>query len=329
VADWQDQLRFDPFPPLLSSKNRSLLYFARRDLLDEQAESSESLWQLPEVERILNRQLHDGAWRYPGGKKHIRSQDNYDQIETFRILSQLVEKHGLDKRDSAIRAAAEYLFSHQTEEGDFARGILGNQYAPYYSAAIMELLIKAGYDTDPRIDRGFRWLLAVRQNDGGWAIPFRTVGGKFGRCTNWTRILNADTISPDLSKPFSHMVTGMVLRAFAAHRKYRSSADASTAGKLLVSRFFRRDMYPDRQSVAFWTKFSYPFWFTDVLSSLDSLSLMGFMKDDSQINRALNWFIAKQQKNGVWKLHTVRGKDKDLPLWISLAICRVFRRLLS
>ena len=329
MSDWRDQLKFDPLPPLLSSENRSLIHFARRDLLDEQSESSESLWQLPEVKRILNTQLNDGAWEYPAGKKHIRSQDNYNQIETFRILSQLVEKHGLNKRHSAIRAAAEYLFSHQTEKGDFARGILGNQYAPYYSAAIMELLIKTGYDTDPRIDRGFQWLLAVRQNDGGWAIPFRTVGAKFGGRTNWARILNADTISPDLSKPFSHMVTGMVLRAFAAHRKYRTSVAASTAGKLLVSRFFKRDTYPDRQSVAFWTKFSYPFWFTDLLSALDSLSLMGFTRDDSQINRALNWFVAKQKKNGVWKLPILRGKDKDLPLWISLAICRVFRRLLS
>jgi hypothetical protein len=327
VTDWRNQLKFDPLPSLLSSKNESLLYFVRRDLLDEHLTSVEALWQTREVKRILNRQLDGGAWKYSGGRKYIRSEDNYNQIETYRILGQLVDKHDLNRRHRAIRQAGQYLFSHQTEEGDFARGILGNQYAPYYSAAMMELLIKAGYEADPRIERGFRWLLAIRQNDGGWAIPLRTVGAKFGGRTGWTKILNADTISPDLTKPFSHMVTGMVLRAFAAHSKYRKSTEAVAAGRLLLSRFFKRDTYPDRQSIVFWTKFSYPFWFTDLLSALDSLSLIGFSKDNQQINRALDWFITRQQKDGGCKLPLLRGKDKDLPLWISLAICRVFKRL--
>jgi hypothetical protein len=221
MTDWRNQLNFDPLPSLLSSRNESLNYFVRRDLLDEHLASVEVIWQTPEVRRILRRQLDEGGWKYPAGKKHIRSEDNYNQIETYRILGQLVEKHGLNRKHPATGKAAEYLFSHQTEEGDLARGILGNQYAPYYCAAMMELLIKAGYDADPRIEKGFQCLLAIRQDDGGWTIPFRTVGSKSGGRTGWTKILNAHTISPDLSKPSSHMVTGMVLRAFAAHGKYK------------------------------------------------------------------------------------------------------------
>jgi len=38
----------------------------------------------------------------------------------------------------------------------------------YYSGAIMGLLIQAGYQTDPRIEKGFQWLLCTRQDDGGW-----------------------------------------------------------------------------------------------------------------------------------------------------------------
>ena len=327
MTDWRNQLRFDPLPLLLSSENESLTYLVRRDLLDEQPGSVELLWQRPEVKRILRRQLDAGAWKYAGGNKHIRSQDDYNQIETYRVLGELVDKHGLNRKHPAIAQAAEYLFSHQTEEGDFARGILGNQYAPYYSAAMMELLIKAGYEADPRIERGFQWLLAIRQKDGGWAIPLRTVGEKFGGVTGWRKTLNSPTINPDSSKPFSHMVTGVVLRAFAAHSKYRSSAEAVAAGNLLASRFFKRDAYPDRQGISFWTGFSYPFWFTDLLSALDSLSLMGFSRHKPQINRALDWFITRQRKDGDWKLHLLRGKDKDFPLWISLAICRVLKRL--
>ncbi len=72
-------------------------------------------------------------------------------------------------------------------------------------------------------------------------------------------------MQPDRTKPFSHLVTGVVLRAFAAHPKYRQLDEAKAAGNLLASRFFKKDAYPDRGTAAFWTKFSFPFWFTDIL----------------------------------------------------------------
>jgi len=324
VKDWRRQLRFDPLPPLLFSENEAIRYFTRRDLLDEKVESVESLWHLREVYRILGRQLCDGSWKYPGGgKKHLRSMEDYNQIETFRVLGQLVEKYALDRRNPAIGRAADYLFSHQTEEGDF-RGIYGNQYTPNYTAAIMELLIKAGYGEDPRIGRGFNWLLSTRQSDGGWAIPLRTVGRGSGTLLQALR--NPKTIKPDRSKPFSHCITGVVLRAFAANEEYRKTMEAKVAGKLLESRFFQPDKYPDRRAASFWTRFSFPFWFTDLLSSLDSLSLMEFAVDDPQINEALEWLITRQQENGVWNLSLLRTKDKELSSWVNLAICRVFKR---
>ena len=323
MENWRKQLKFDPLPPLFSSGDEALCYFTRRDLLDEKVESVESLWHLREVERLLDKQLDDGAWKYPGsGKEHLRAAEDYNQLETFRSVGQLVEKYGLNKKHPAIKRAADYLFSRQTKEGDF-RGIYGNQYTPNYSAAIMELLIKAGYDKALHIKRGFRWLVSIRQHDGGWAIPISTVRAKWN-----VQTLGGDRISPDLSRPFSHMVTGVVLRAFAAHEEYSQSKEAIAAGKLLASRFFKKDTYPGRQTADFWTRFSYPFWFTDLLSALDSLSLMGFASDDPQIEKALEWFIAQQQENGVWQLSLLRrGTDQDLGLWVSLAICRVFKRL--
>jgi hypothetical protein len=305
----------------MASKNQAIRYFTRRDLLEEVVEKIENLWQLPQVKKLLSKQLANGTGKYPGGgRTHLRATEDYNQIETFRILGELVEKYAMDKRHTAIEKAASYLFSCQTEEGDF-RGIYGTQYTPNYSAAIMELLIKAGYGADSRIEEGFQWLLSIRQNDGGWAIPLRTVAIKFN-----TGILKAATLKPNTLKPFSHLVTGVVLRAFAAHEKYRTTEVAKTAGELLASRFFEKDAYPDRQSVDFWLKFSYPFWFTDMLSSLDSLSLMGFTVDNPQIVKALDWFTTRQQENGTWKLALLRNKDKDLGLWLSLAICRVFKR---
>lgn len=318
---WQEQLKFNPILQLLSSGNKAIEYFVKRDLLGEKVESIENLWQLQSVIKIIRKQKEDGSWKYHGSRPHVRSQENYNQLETYRILGQLVELYGLTKKHPAVKKAADFLFGFQTEEGDF-RGIYGNQYTPNYSAAIMELLIKAGYNKDPRVERGFGWLLSFRQSDGGWAIPLRTIG------KGLQAINNPETLKPDKSKPSSHCITGVVLRAFAAHQKYRKAEEAKVAGKLLKSRFFQHDRYPDRRAASFWTKFTFPFWYTDLISALDSLSLLGFTKDDSHIQTALEWLRDRQQENGLWMLTLLKGRSiEDLPWWISLTVCRIFKRL--
>jgi len=137
-----------------------------------------------------------------------------------------------------------------------------------------------------------------------------------------------EPIQPDKSKPFSHLVTGIVLRALAAHPRYRNTKEARRAGELLKSRFLKPDTYPDRKAPTFWTKFTYPFWFTDLLSSLDSLSLLGFTSEDPHVREALRWLTDRQQEDGLWRVKLLKsGRDKNLKLWVSLAICRVFKRL--
>jgi hypothetical protein len=324
MSDWLRQFKFDPLPGLVNSENKPISYFARRDVLGEHVESIRNLWELPEAEKIVGRQQHEGSWKYHSAKLDIRSQANYNLLETYRILGVLVEEYGFTREHLAIQKAADFLFGFQTAEGDF-RGIFGNQYTPYYSAAIMELLIKAGYGTDMRLERGFRWLLGMRQDDGGWALPARTYGGKDS--LTWIEAMKKEEpIEPDRWKLFSHMVTGVVLRAFAVHPKYRKTSEAKAAGELLKSRFFKPDKYPDRRTADFWTKFSYPFWFTDLLSSLDSLSQLGFTSQDPDVNRALRWFLNRQQANGFWRLSLLKTGKKDLSQWIALAICRVFKR---
>jgi hypothetical protein len=319
MTSWRKKLKIDPVPELLSLENKAIIYFTNRDLLDKKVESVEILWELPEVEKILKKQQSDGSWEYPGGNKHIRSKEDYDQIETYRILRDLIEKYGFTMKHEAIQKAAEFLFKFQTEEGDF-RGIYGTQYTTTYTPAIMELLIKAGYENDPHILKGFDWLLSVMQDDGGWAIPLRTAGKKLDALNS------AELIQPVKSKPFSHFVTGMVLRAFAAHPKYRKSSEARKAGELLISRFFKGDKYSDRRNKDFWEKVSYPFWFTDIISALDSVSFIGFAKEIPQITEALKWLKNKQTEDGLFDVKIVRGADKDLSYWICLAVCRLFKR---
>ncbi|MEG3225220.1 MAG: hypothetical protein BME94_06830 [Methanobacteriales archaeon Met13] len=314
-------LETDPIELLLSCDTPSIEYFTRRDLLEEQVLGVEELWELKPVSKILKMQQEDGSWKYPGKiREETRSSHDYNQLEAFRILGELVEKYGLNRKHPQIQKAANFLFSCQTPEGDF-RGIYGNQYAPTYSPAIMELLIKAGYVNNPQIEKGFFWLLSQRQDDGGWAIPLRT-----RKITYKEALTLPDTIETDPSKPFSHLTTGMVIRAFAAHPKYRKSIEAKIAGELLTSRFFKADKYPGQKDKKYWESVFYPFWFTNIVSALDSLSFLGFTKDNHQIKEGLNFLRDKQDKEGLFDLKLLMIKDKDLKYWICLAICRVFQR---
>lgn len=294
-----------------------------RDLLDEDLDHIQNLWELKAAKRILRKQQEDGSWRYPNPKEEIRSLKGYDQVETFRNLAILIEKYLLTKEHPAIERAAEFLFGCQTEEGDF-RGVYWNQYTPNYSAAFMELLIKAGYHDDSRIALGIDWLLSIRQDDGGWLIPFRTANLRLKEAMS-----RPTPIQPDRGKPFSHMVTGVVLRAFAAHPRHNRMSEALRAAELLASRIFKADSYTDRKAPEYWTRFSFPFWFTDLLSTLDSLSKLGLSVDHPQIREGVDWFINSQRKDGLWKLKLVRGAgDLSQNLWVNLVVCRTLKRLI-
>lgn len=324
MNDWVTHLQVDPLPQLLSSGNEALIYFVNRDLLEEEVPPVDVLWELPVPLKIVKKQQENGSWKYPGKSQERYPEMNYSLVETYRNTGILVEEYGFNKDHPAIQKAADYLFSCQTAAGDI-RGIYGIEYSPNYSAAIMELLIKAGYENDPRIEKGFQWLLSMRQHDGGWASPLRTIG--VTNTVTWFENERNKPVNPDKTKPFSHMFTGMVLRAFAAHPVYRKSEEAKKAGSLLLSRFFKPDTYTDRRDKSYWEKVSFPFWFTDVVSALDSLSLIGVTPDELQVRKALTFLKEKQEENGLFTLKLLKAKDKALNLWVTLAVCRIFKRL--
>ncbi len=173
-------LNHDPIPPLLASGDEALIYFTRRDLLGEDTGPVERLWQLPGALKILKKQLPNGSWPRPGENKHPSI--NQALIETWRQFRFLIERYGMTRAHPQVERASDFIFSCQTEEGDI-RGFLANQYATYYTGAVMALLIQAGYADDPRIEKGFQWLLGMRQDDGGWSIPMIT--HKLDRATQY------------------------------------------------------------------------------------------------------------------------------------------------
>jgi hypothetical protein len=323
-GQWIHGLTTNPLPALLAWKEPALVYFVQRDLLAANVGPVERLWELPEPIRLVGKQQANGSWHYPGKSDHPASNANYDLLETYRSLRLLVEMYGFQRAHPTLARAAEYVFSCQTDEGDI-RGILGNQYMPYYHGAILELLIKAGYAKDPRTEKGLQWLLAMRQADGGWIIPAQLVPARQKTDQLWS----GTPLLHDRSRPHAQLATGMVLRAFAAHPDYHQRPEVIAAGELLKERFFRADKYNDRKAPSYWLKFQFPFWWPNLLTALDTLSRLGFDRNEDQIACGLDWFLANQSTDGLWETGYGSGRGAEgMRRWVGLAICRVLKRFL-
>jgi hypothetical protein len=325
MPGWQTILRVDPLPALLNSNNKAIVYFARRDLLGEKVSPISYIWELPEAQKLLKRAQVDVRREKQPSANPVYPSYHHKLVDVFKTFRVLVERYAFTREHPVIPTLADFLFTCQAPEGDI-RGFIGNQYATYYTGYILSLLIKAGYGDDPRVEKGMRWLLSVRQDDGGWTIPILT--HKFDKNEMYRLTSqNMPTVEPDRTRPFSHNWTDMVLRAFAAHPVYRKSKEAKTAGALLKSSFFQRDNYSSYQSPKYWMRFL--FWWPNLLTALDSLYYLGFTRDDYDIKKGLDWFTQNQQPDGLWKLESdkeIKAKDLQERQWLGLAVCRLFKR---
>ena len=218
-----DLLKERTIPALLEFGDPALEFFTNRDLANEPSGRLSDVWELPDVKKILAKQSSAGSWPYPKRATTAHPTENYHILQTYRTLGYLIEMYGLDRSHPAIHRGAEFLLEQQSEEGDI-RGIFGSQYAPHYTAGILELLIKAGVGNDPRIERGFQWFESTLQDDGGWAWPLRTTKVKYQDAIELD-----NPVQSDYTKPFSHALTGFVIRAYAAHPQYRKTPTAVKA----------------------------------------------------------------------------------------------------
>ncbi len=334
MQEWLSKLKYDPIETLLESDNYATNYYTKRDLLDLEVPPLESVWNLKEPQ-LLTKKLHeDGYWKSKSQNNPKAPAMNYNLFETFKNFSKLVDMYEFNREHPQVDNIAEYLFSCQTDEGDI-RGIISNQYAPYYTGMIVYLLIKAGYVDDPRITKAIEWLLTMRQDDGGWVIGSPGCFGTYSK--EEQQILTTHDVETkkdfDRSKPFAHSGTGMVIKALAIHPIYSKSEDAKIASELLKSQFFKKDNYNSYKAADNWVNFKFPYFWTDLLSAMDSVTMIS-TKIDQHTEKAVNWFIDNQQSSGLWKhsyskIHKFVENDKtyEVQLWVTLTICRILRRI--
>ena len=230
-------------PILLREGGPALVTRVRRDLIDdEEAPGPAEVVTYPEVKAFLKKQEKNGAFPAKTPEKTLGSAKFVRAVGTLRALEKLAE-YGLSKAHPGVARAAELLFASQANDGGIADLALGETpdsrsraVAVHFQGWALASLCRTGYDTDPRVERGFRFLLANRQADGGWA---------------W-RGVRTDSAA----RPSSHLVTGMALRAFAASQTRKTSREARRAAELLATRFLQPDRYPDRKAASYWEQLS-------------------------------------------------------------------------
>ena len=97
----------------------------------------------------------------------------------------------------------------------------------------------------------------------------------------------------------------------------------------LNKKFNKKERYTDRKGEEYWQRFSCPFWWTDLLSALDSASLLGLNREEPGIEKALYWFLSRQGHTGLWDIKLLKDHYRDQAYWIALAICRIIKRFYS
>ena len=314
---WTHWVAIDPTERLLAAEGVLPLY-VERHLLNKNRDLAKAVMECPEVKGYFQGQCADGSWNPAKG----RLLDHHARLViSFKNFRRLVHHYELERQVPEVAKAAEFILSTQTEEGDL-RGMIGGQYATYYTGEMLSLLIQAGYAEDDRVERGMQWLLGMRQYDGGWSIPVLT-RGLSGKEISRLTAGDSDPLSPDRGRPFSHNWTDMVLRAFAAHPRYRNDPDALRAAELLKRSFFAPDHYNSYQEPRYWTRFVG--WWPNLLTALEILYRMGYDKNDDDVARGIAWFIGNQADDGLWDLEEGKpGRPADRE-WLAFRICRMLK----
>jgi len=332
-------LASDPIPRLLREGTPSVLARVRRDLIDDsEAPNANEIAGYREVQAVLRKMEKDGSYQPHAPEKGMGSDEFAECLATVRALDRLAD-FGLRLEENGeatpqLRKMADKILASQASDGGIADLTLGDTpkarpktVALHFHGWAMSALCRAGFESDPRVEKGFQLLLSLRQDDGGWA---------------W-RGVRTDSAA----RPSSHLVTGMVLRAFASSSQRRTSREARRAAELLATRFLQPDRYEDRKAPSYWEILTEPRFFTDALDALDTITSVGLGKENSGVRTAEAYLRSRQSSDGLWYPGTpvkgegatsrsagktagkAAGKDKDVAdaIWLTLRVLVVLRRI--
>ena len=230
LSGWRARLASDPIPRLLREGSPSVLARIRRDLIDDsEAPGLEEVWGYPEVKALVKKMEKDGSFVAKAPEKALGNADFATALATLRGLDRLadlgvraggddgVPAKKLTKVPKELAKSVDFLLSSQDGDGGLAAlAITDNPKvsaklpALHFQGWAISALCRVGFENDERVEKGLQFLIERRQDDGGWA---------------W-RGVRTDSAA----RPSSHLITGMVLRAFAASTAFSLASVCAVMG---------------------------------------------------------------------------------------------------
>jgi hypothetical protein len=335
MTDLRSVLRADPTDWLLEQENPSVRYLALTDILGTPADdpearrAREAIMQSGVVPQLLARQEAGGHWDKPDRLYVAKYKGTVWQLI---VLAELLA----DGRDKRVGKACEFLLenSQDRESGGFSMhraaktgGGRHSEVIPCLTGNMVWSLVRLGYLSDPRVQRGIGWITAYQRFDDGVADPpqgwpYDKAEPCWGRHTchmGAVKALKALSEMPDGERPEN------VERTLEEGVEY-----------ILRHHVHKRSHDPAQVSKPGWLRFGFPLMYqTDALEILGILTGLGCR--DERMREAVEAVVSRQDASGRWKLaSTFNGRfqidieEKGEPSkWVTLNALRVLKRYYS
>ncbi len=259
---------------LLSSKNISLIYRVRRELLDEKEADLFSLHNEIEkskpVKKIFAKMHPEGYWLQKKGTsgKLLGDGVEYTNFATTHFCLCYLSELGMDRSNALVEKASERYLNLQQTDGDwYGHMSCLNGYNIY-------TFIKLGYGQDDRILKNIDLMLDTLRFDGGYLCDMHEKYGKKKKsCIRGSaKMLLAISLLPEL---YNHPRVQQLVTYFLNRGGIYKSTDLNQPAT--------RDM----------GIFSFPFtWGTNSWEILLALSKMGY-GNDKRLKGAWNYIKEK------------------------------------
>jgi hypothetical protein len=335
MGDWRSLLQADATGWLLENDNPSVRYFTLTDILQKQDNDPEvnkakkEIMESGVAPKILAQQKNEDHWGVPATFYTAKYKGTVWQL---LILAEL----GADGKDERVRRTCEFILenSQDRESSGFSpwQSVKtgGGRHAgviPCLTGNMIWSLIRFGYLSDPKVQRGIGWIVKYQRFDDG--VKETAKGWPY------------DKLVMCFGKHSCHMGVVKALKALAEIPSEKRSVDVKNtiekgAEYMLQHRVHKKSHNPSQISKPGWLHFGFPLMYqTDALEILGILTKLGFR--DNRMQEAVDLVVSKQDEQGRWKLeNTFNGKfqvsieQKGKPSkWITLNALRVLKRFYS
>jgi hypothetical protein len=311
-------------------------YFALKDLMGLNEKDSElqkaksDVMKSGPVLSILAAQKPEGYWEKPG--------PGYSPKYTGTVWQLIfLSQFGADGADKRVRAACEYVFSHNlATNGIFSMTGAPSGFLHCLSGNLISALIDFGHIEDDRL------LKAVEFH------ALYTIGADVAKSSSTKakiRYYRSGTSGPRFAcANNSHLPCSWgAIKTLLAFGKIPADLRNKTVKKAIeqsVSFLLEHDPaiadYPTERGAkpsSSWFKFGYPLGYNaDVLQNLEALALVGYIQDP-HLDSALKLVYSKQNKQERWNQEcSYKGKmwaEIEKPgfpsKWVTLRVMRIFK----